>query len=320
MKRHLIIVSLVLWPSLAVWATSGPEPKSTPTISGPWQLLFQPQKAGSYINDHCLFQDREGNWHLIGISSHLMILYFSDRWFAHGMAPFLGEPMRELGPLFQGWPDQGLKWAPHAVWDGDTLHLFAGPGKVRHFVSRDGYQFEFAGIAVEGWRWLRDTMIIRGEDRSWIMYATDQDDTISAFRSPDLNRWERVGTVFKAKKPAPVWSPYSISSTESPFVIKRDDGYYLSVCLTNYPRQLNTYLNTLIFFSANPLDFGVYAAGGEGETARLVTRLTTHAAEYIQDQDGSWWITCSGWKGYPRPAGCPGGQACLAPLTWVPRP
>ncbi|HUT55732.1 MAG TPA: hypothetical protein VM658_20245 [bacterium] len=294
-----------------------------PVIAGPWQELFLPERSGTYINDHCVYQDPKGDWHLIGITSMgKPRIGTNEKWFAHGVTSSLTTPMRELEPLFKGWPDDGQKWAPHTVWDGSTLHLFAGPGKIRHFTSRDGYSFEFAGYAIaDRWRWLRDTMVLKMDDGSWLMYATDRvdkHDVVTAFRSMDLYHWEYAGVAFTATKPAPVWAPLPNSACESPFVIRMDDGYYLSVCLTNYPlnRDPSVYLNTLVFFSEDPLDFGVYQAGWPDETARLVARFDTHAAEYILDPQGNWWITCSGWLGWPRPKGCEGGQACIAELKW----
>jgi hypothetical protein len=294
-----------------------------PVISGPWQPLFQPAVAGRYINDHCLYQDPRGDWHLIGITGERPLFGQSEKWFAHGVTSSLAQPMTELPALFRNWPDSGLKWAPHAVWDGDTLHLFAGPGPIRHFISRDGYEFEFKGRVLEaGWRWQRDTMVLKAGG-GWIMYATDRvdnKDVVSAWLSSDLDTWTPAGPVFTALRPAPVWAPFPNSACESPFVIARGRGYYLSLTLTNFPLNPDprVYLNTLVFYSEDPLAFGTYAAGREDETAVLVARFSVHAPEYLEDEDGRWWITSCGWAGYPRPPGCEGGQACIAPLSWEP--
>jgi hypothetical protein len=306
-----------LWILLA----SAADAIEVPTISGPWQPLFQPAIAGRYINDHCVYQDPAGNWHLVGITNQRSFFGQNEKWFAHGITPSLTTPMTELPPLFKGTPDDGLKWAPHAIWDGSTLHLFAGPGPIRHFTSRDGVNFDFAGIAIDnGWRWLRDTMTLKVAD-GWIMYAADlvdKKDVVSAWRSRDLYDWQPAGVVFTALRPAPVWAPLPNSACESPFVIARNGVYYLSVTITNYPidPRSQVYLNTVVFSSHDPLNFGVHSPDRPANTARVVARFATHAPEYIQDQDGRWWITCSGWTGYPRPEGCPGGQACIAPLTW----
>jgi len=321
MKINAGFISSVLFPVILFSAALSAGEPEKPVIAGPWQDLFQPERAGRYINDHCIYQDPAGDWHLAGITGKRPVFGQAEFWFAHGVTGDLQEPMCELDPLFKGWPDSDNKWAPHAVWDGETLHMFAGPTNIRHFVSTDGSQFEYVGNAIEGrWQWLRDTMVLKvGEE--WIMYATDRvdrKDVVTAFRSKDLFQWDYAGVVFTALRPAPVWAPLPNSACESPFVIQRGDGFYLSVCLTNYfldPRP-RTYLNTVVFYSEDPLDFGVYAAGGKGETARLVSRLEVHAPEYVMDEEGRWWVTSCGWLGYPRPEGCKGGKACIAPLEW----
>lgn len=314
-------LAFVLLFAAVPFIASATGPKWRPEITGPWRTLFRPTQAGNYLNDHCVFQDPKGDWHLVGITSlRSPLIGTTEKWFARGVTSSLLEPMRELPPLFKGWPDRKLKWAPHAVWDGDTLHLFAGPGPIRHFTSRDGYEFKYVDIAVKNdYPFLRDTMVLKLPSGEWIMYATDLIkgvDSVSAWRSPDLYKWTYVGPVFSAVRPAPVWAPVQNSACESPFVVKRDDGYYLSMTLTNSDRK--TYTRSPVFFSEDPLQFGRYAAGGKGETARLVTTLDAHAPELIEDREGKWWITNAGWPGFGRPEGCPDHQACIAPLEWKP--
>ena len=315
-KLWLALFALAAWPLMA--GAAGPHWK--PEITGPWRTLFRPTIAGNFINDHCVFKDPKGDWHLVGITSlkHPMIGN-TEFWFAHGVTPALLSPMRELPALFKGWPDKKLKWAPHAVWDGSTLHLFAGPGPIRHFTSQYGSDFKYVDIAVKNnYPFLRDTMVFRLASGEWIMYATDLVkgvDSVSAWRSKDLYQWSPAGVVFSAVRPAPVFAPVPSSSCESPFVVQRDDGYYLFMTLTVTDDK--TYMRSPVFFSTDPLNFGRYAAGGKGETAKLVTILETHAPELIQDGE-QWYITNAGWPGHPRPAGCPDGQACIAELTWKP--
>ena len=312
---RVLLAAALLLPLSAALAGG---PKYQPRIAGPWQPLFRPEKAGNYLNDHCLYQDPKGDWHLVGITAlHSPRFGTGEYWFAHGVTSSLTTPMRELDPLFKGWPDNHQKWAPHALWAGDTLHLFAGPGAIRHFSSRDGYQFEYVGIAMQNdYRFLRDTMVLKLDGGGFVLYATDLvdgKDSISAWRSKDLDSWTYYGVVFTAVKPASVWAPLPSSACESPFVVKRDDGYYLSMTLTNQVRS--TYIKSPVFFSEDPLNFGVYAAGGKGETARYVTTYAAHAPEIVKDGD-KWWITTAGWPGFPRPEGCPDHLACIAPLEW----
>lgn len=316
----LLGLALVAMPLLA--AATPARPNWRPEIAGPWRTLFRPTIAGNYLNDHCVYQDPKGDWHLVGITSTKSPMTgTTEKWFAHGITPSLLEPMRELPALFKGWPDNKMKFAPHAIWEGDTLHLFAGPGAIRHFTSRDGSAFQFVGIAVKNSDpFLRDTMVLRLPNGTWVMYATSvykRVDSIVAWVSQDLYKWTLVGPVFSSVRPAPAFAPVPNSACESPFVIRRDDGYYLSTTLTTSNDQ--TYLNTMVFFSDDPLWFGRYRAAKGGD-ARLVTTLSAHAAELIEEKtaDGGsrWWITNAGWPGFPRPDGCPDGQACIAPLEW----
>ena len=319
MKKCIFVLLLLACPLLA----SAAGPKWRPEITGPWQTLFRPTQAGNYLNDHCVFQDPKGDWHLVGITSDKSPMTgTTEKWFAHGVTPSLLEPMRELPPLFKGWPDTKMKFAPHAVWDGSTLHLFAGPGGIRHFTSKDGYAFQYVGIAVKNADpFLRDSMVLRLPNRTWVMYTTNfyqGVDSITAWVSQDLYKWALVGPAFQSRKPAPAFAPVPNSACESPFVVHRDDGYYLFTTLTT--SKEDNYLNTMVFFSEDPLWFGRYAAGGKGETAKLVTTLSAHAAEIIEEKteggQSKWWITNAGWPKFPRPDGCPDGQACIAELSW----
>jgi len=313
--KHTYLITILIILLSSIIARAG-EPAHNPVISGPWKDLLDPKISGIYINDHTVYKDPMGSWHLVGITGIHPNYSKAEKWFAHGITSSLLSPMTEEPPLFKDFPDSDTKWAPHTIWEGDTLHLFAGPGKIRHLTSNDGHTFKYEGIAFEDrYKNLRDTMVIKLDDGTYIQYATDRakrKDVISAWSSDDLYNWKKEGVVFTAIKPAPVWAPLPNSACESPFVIHKDGGYYLFVCLLNH----SVYLNTIVLFSENPLDFGTYAAGGKGETSQYVTRLETHASEIIQDDDGKWWITTCGWVGFPRPKGCPGGKACIAPLTW----
>ena len=292
--------------------------KLKPVISGPWRVLFAPKISGDYVNDHTVFQDAEGKWRAVGITSPGQSLSgYDERYFAHGVADSLDREMTEQPPLFKGWPDGRKKWAPHVVRDGSAYHLFAGPHAVRHFTSADGITWKYEGLAIpDPWGNFRDTMVLKLDPGKWLLYATDQDDTVSVFESADLFAWQRVGTAFRAIRPAPIWGFLAISATESPFVVKRGDYYYLSVTLTNYAPK--NYTNTIVVRSRDPYDFGVYAAGGKGETAEFVATLPAHCAEYIRDDRGEWFITSGGWKGWPVPAGATPGALSIAPLRWEP--
>lgn len=286
-----------------------------PTIVGPWRVLYRPVEAGPRVNDHAIFQDAEGRWRFVGIAA------FEGRdlttpYLGHAIGATLDEPMSELPVLFEADPDGEPKWAPHVIVHEDTWHLYCGPGKIRHYVSPDGMQWSFRGYAIESeWRNFRDTMVLRVAEDEWLMYATDRGNSVSVFRSADLDTWSFVQTAFQARSPATTYpSHIDISSAESPFAIEYDGAYYLSVCLTTC--SLDTYAQTIVLRSEDPLDFGVYAADSPETTADLVTTLATHAAEYVETPEGRWLVTACGWSPVPGAEDMIPGALCIAPLEW----
>ena len=289
--------------------------KYKPVIDGPYRVLFHPAKYGDAINDHTVFQDKDSNWRVIGILSSGPNLLVTHS-FVHGVGPSLDKEMAELPPLFERYPDHDLKYAPHVIVDNCGYHLFTGPGKIRHYTSPDGISWTFKDYVIKSdWGNLRDTMVIKIAEKQWLMYATDRENSITVFESNDLDHWTRKGTAFKAIKPATVYPKLiDISSCESPFVIFYQGYYYLSVCLTT--TRNSNYSNTVIFRSRDPYNFGVYAASGKGQTADYVTTLSAHAAEYIRDKDGNWFITSCGWRQFRTPGGAAKGALNIAPLKW----
>ena len=314
MGRSFLI--LVAWSVLLICPDAKAQEKHRPVIAGPYRVLFQPVQFGDDINDHTVFQDRDGNWRMIGIlAKGLNILNTPS--FAHGVGPSLLEPMQELAPLFATYPDSDKKWAPHVVVENGVYHLYAGSKKIRHYTSPDGVDWTFQAIVISSdWPDLRDTMVLKIGAGQWLMYVTDRDNSIAVYESGDLENWPRRGRAFHALKPAPVFPPsIDISSCESPFVIFYQGYYYLSTCLTSGFKP-GSYGNTVIIRSPDPCDFGVYAQGGPGQTSDYVTTLAAHAAEYIQDRDGNWYITSAGWRQFPTPKGTAKGALNIAPLIW----
>lgn len=315
MKKYLYR-SLALSLMLACFCAAGQE-KWAPVIDGPYRTLFRPHKYGDTINDHTVFQDKDDNWRLVGIHSKGLNLLITPS-FAHGITPSLDKEMAELAPLFADYPDKDKKWAPHVIVEQGVYHLYAGPEKIRHYTSPDGVNWEFKDIVIKtGWANLRDTMVLKIADGKWLMYVTDRKNTVSVFESDDLDHWTKIRTAFKAVKPAPVYpKQIDISACESPFVFFYEGWYYLSVCLTSGLIP-SSYSNTVIVRSKDPYNFGVFAAGGSGQTSDYVATLSAHCAEYILDKNGNWYITSAGWREYPTPAGAKKGTLSIAPLKWV---
>ncbi len=314
MKSHIIMPAIIMAALFSFGAKAGE--KYRPAIAGPYRPLFQPREYGDDINDHTVFRDGEGNWRMIGIlSSGLNLL--NTPAFAHGVGSSLDEVMAELPPIFGEYPDKQKKWAPHVTVEDGVYHLFAGPGKIRHYTSGDGVKWSFQSIVISSdWDDFRDTMVLKISDGVWLMYVTDRDNSVSVYESNDLENWTDKGTAFHAVKPAAAYPKYiDISSCESPFVIEYSGYYYLSVCLTSGLKP-KTYADTVIVRSEDPYRFGAYAGGGPGQTCDYVTTLEAHAAEYVQDEKGNWFITSAGWRQFPTPPTAEKGSLNIAPLTW----
>ncbi len=84
--------------------------------------------------------------------------------------------------------------------------------------------------------------------------------------------------------------------TESPFVVRRGDYYYLFIG----PRDGNKgpYVGTDVFRSKSPFEW---------RYEDRVGHINSHAAEVVRDKDGNWYVSACGWGL---------GGVYLAPLTW----
>ena len=225
-------------------------------------------------------------------------------------------------------------WAPFAFNHDGKAYIFYGPQKISVRTSDDGMNWSDENCLIrfsEAWHPNfhipphRDAMIIKieedGKDK-WLLYATalmniDKEpyySGIELFESEDLLNWESIGFALTSSEGVPYYQ--SIGSFESPFVIKYGDYYYLSITYygsNDYVRSKYTYKNTIVFRSLepdNPYNFGNY----NGDESMIVTRLDTHAPEYIFDPEtDKWYITNCGWPDMDIPS--PGGVA-IAELKW----
>lgn len=86
--------------------------------------------------------------------------------------------------------------------------------------------------------------------------------------------------------------------TESPFVVRRGDFYYLFSGAWG-----NDYTDTRVFVSKDPRDFGSVPLG----TASQVGEVVSHAPEVVRDLAGKWYVSSAGWGA---------GGVYLSELTW----
>lgn len=209
---------------------------------------------GEYVKDHTIVE-KDGVFHLFSISGKAGTNWLnsgSEETFSHSVSRDLSTWIFEghvLGLGEKGSWNESKVWAPHVIEHNGLYYMFytgvshKGPGWNRHIesiglaVSKDLYEWkEFPHNPI--WRspeWAvpdsvqviagRDPMVFRdhGYDRWVMVYTTFTDKTLNKYAvgaalSQDLYSWEDAGTLFTVPEG---------QHTESPFLIKRDDKYYV---------------------------------------------------------------------------------------------
>jgi beta-fructofuranosidase len=292
---------------------------ATPRLAGPgWRALFTPARTGVYVNDHCVVRAHDGRWHVFGITKDTpAIAPHQERWFCHGSGPSLAEGgFSEHGRAC----DFGARaWAPTVAFDGQRWVMIYGPDLLRAAVCDDPrleswheVQCSLGGGPIQAV--MRDQMIFRLDDDTWLMYATGKRGragAISVCVSEDLLHWRFVRFALRTTERAPKQPPWV--ATESPFVFEREGEYWLSLTYTSSGAGPADYHETVLFRSRNPFDFGVW----DGDAGSAAARLEAHAPEYLRDPDtGRWYVTSAGWPGERFGTVIPGSVA-IRELDWV---
>jgi beta-fructofuranosidase len=283
-----------------------------------WRALFTPSRTGVYVNDHCVVRAPDGRWHVFGITKATPdIDPQQERWFCHGSGRSLVEGgFTEHGRVC----DFGTRaWAPAVAFDGERWVMIYGPDRMRAAVCDDARldhwreaECSLTGAPVDGV--LRDGMIFRLDDDTWLLYATGKrgrEGAVAVCVSEDLLHWRFVRFALRTTPRAPKQPPWA--ATESPFVFVHDGSYWLSLTYTTSFGGPPEYHETLLFRSQNPFDFGAYG----GDESELAARLHAHAPEYLVDPDtGRWYVTSAGWPGEHFGTVIPGSVA-IRELDWV---
>ncbi len=265
------------------------------------------------MNDHSLIQDDSGTWHLFGITSHAEEDFSEcERYFVHAAGALNGEPMQELQKVC----DNGVRaWAPCVVRQGPRYIMHYGPSPMRMASSMELTHWMEHSPVIQGApldSCHRDSMVLPKPGGGWWMYITGIDENmngvISVLESEDLITWTFLRFALRTTDACGVKPPWG--GTESPFVVYREGLYYLFITLTDCKQH--NYHNTLVFASEDPTDFGCYS--GNPERDGVVAQLHAHAPEVIQEQDGQWYISTCGWRGYNCPVE---GGVGIAKLDWI---
>jgi hypothetical protein len=291
---------------------------SRPRLAGSgWRPLFTPVRTGAYVNDHCVVRGPAGRWHVFGITKATPdVAPHQERWFCHGSgASLAGGAWKEHGRVC----DFGTRaWAPSVAFDGERWVMLYGPDRLRAAVCDDDRLEDWHEVpcSLTGGPLgavLRDGMIFRLDDDSWLLYATGKrgrEGAVSVSVSENLLDWRFVRFALRTAPSAPKQPPWA--ATESPFVFRREGRYWLSITYTTSGAGPADYHDTLLFASGDPFDFGSYAGGEEG----LAGRLAAHAPEYLVDPDtGQWYVTSAGWPGEAFGTVAPGSVA-IRELEW----
>lgn len=281
----------------------------TPYISSEWRVLFRPSREGNYINDHSIVKAHDGNYHLFGITSHEGGAT-NERYFAHGVTKSLNEEMREERREI----DRGtLAWAPCVIREkDDCYYMFYGPSPTSLSVSFDLYEWYNHTVTLNNeplFSAHRDHFVLKLGENDYLMYIVGTQNKrgcVSLFHSNNLLEWNFKGYALTSGKDAPLTPAWG--AMESPFVLKKDDYYYLFITYTDCSKE--SYHDTLVFASKDPTSFGEY--NGENGGAIPVTKIFAHAPEIIKDGD-EYYITTCGWNGYDIPNE---GAVSIAKLMW----
>lgn len=259
--------------------------------------IVPPGEAG--CNDHCLFQDAEGHWHCIGIINAEIT---NGETFFHAVGDSPIQPMKVLEPIYEIREGERTCWAPCNVVVGDTIHFFwtdaieffgipqgkyergvfcqrhatAPPSDVRNWIHH--------GIVFKEEGGVRDPEVVRVGDRWMMIYCRRADpggqhgESVVSYRfSEDLFNWgERVGDLVTGLEDTQ-W----FGSSESPFLFKREEGWYLFVTHVGP----GNYHRTKVWFSEDPTNFGT--------DEDHIALLFTHAAQ-VFEYGGKTWLTNTG--------------------------
>jgi beta-fructofuranosidase len=290
--------------------------------AGTFELIYDPsigEDEAWYVNDHTFVRDREGTWHLIGITHPEPADPHHEIHLAHATAPALHGPWTKQRFALTADPEHGesVLWAPHVIDHDDRYWMFVcggGPSpqefRLHLAVSDDCVSWvrhPDNPLVVDGYE-ARDPMVRRIDDR-WVMYYTATAEpqggafVVVATESDDLVHWRGRRIVY-----TDVCTGTGGGPTESPFVVERDGRYYLFIGpdWEGLMRSLEetgrydpaSYLGTRVLASDDPLHFDL-----DGQ----VGFLDAHASEVVVDVDGSTWVSHCGWGQ---------GGVHLAPLSW----
>jgi beta-fructofuranosidase len=288
-----------------------PKTLRPPLRTGEFRRVYDPSPSPDepwYLNDHCIVRGRDGLWHVFGITHPEPLHPTDERLLAHATAQSLTQSPWERQPFaLKADYDNAREfhlWAPCVVSHDNLYYMYVCVG------DRDNSRYRtHLFTSTDLWSWTRhpenpvlqdgydarDPFVLRVGEQ-WVLYYTATDNPcggyhiVAARTSTDLVHWSERSIVFVDSEMGT-----SGGSTESPFVVKRGDAFYLFICSND---RRGGYDCTEIYQSADPFLW---------TQDDLVGTLNAHAAEIIRDGDGQWYASHCGWGR---------GGLHLAPLYW----
>ncbi|GAA1516635.1 hypothetical protein GCM10009827_034280 [Dactylosporangium maewongense] len=267
------------------------------------------ESSAWYFNDHTIVRHQgTGVWHAFGITHAEPGAPLQETMFGHATAPSPTGPWTKQPPALVASPAAGEQWiwAPHVVHDNGVYYMFYAAGnpdytryRMHLATSTDLVTWTRSPanpLFTDGWE-ARDPMVTRVGDQ-WVMYYTATTapgggNHIVGYRtSTDLRTWSARGTAFTSP-----FTGQAAGQTESPFVVRRGEWWYLFVCCDGVDYGA-AYRRTAVFRSRDPLRF---------DGAERVAVLDAHAAEVVVD-GSAWYLSHAGWGM---------GGLWLAPLQWT---
>ncbi|MDR0542869.1 MAG: family 43 glycosylhydrolase [Dysgonamonadaceae bacterium] len=265
------------------------------------------------INDHTFIYNRDTKrWHVIGITHSRKMDYIRDPGvnLLHVSADSLFQRPWNIHPhALTADPEkyrESVLWAPHCIFHKGKYYLFACAGSQQGAHIHDSYQinlylsddlfiwkrYENNPLLTDGFD-ARDPVILK-DGKQWILYYTANstpdggNHIIAAYTSKDLLHWKNRRIVFIHSREGTFGGP-----TESPFVLKRGQWYYMFLCDGGH---------TDVYRSKDPFHFTMDDLIAEIQDCR--------ASEIIRDDKGNYYISSAGWFG-----GDYGLK--IAPVVWL---
>ncbi|BDD12157.1 hypothetical protein FUAX_45890 (plasmid) [Fulvitalea axinellae] len=307
------LIATVVW-SCSSGAHEGKKATSDklekPVIVGEWKHIFNPNDTRSdidttwYTNDHCFAKGPDGKWHAYGIIGHKPI----DPWkgetkFFHISADkFNQDKWEDHDYALRTKPGvEKVLWAPTIFQEpaSDVSHMFYNIGNMQeHARKYTSWGFLCRADSKDMFEWkrhplnpqfsdpghARDAFVMKDGGKYYFYYTrayteVDRRSSVGLRTSPDLEHWSGPRIVHSQDSLVSTWA----GGSESPFVVKRRNIFYLFVCRA-HPK--GDYNQTHVYWSKDPEDFPL---------ENLVCELPTHASEIIKVSDNEWYISNTGW-------------------------